>query len=130
MKRRIKCFYSQAVVERLFSLLKINVSCSSQTYENEAHVLTAQLIRVCLEGPPLESFDATKQVENWWREARKRTQKGKRKRYAPRKEEAKKKETYIATLAARTLVMRNSVYCKRFLYDVYSLVLNKRPPAY
>ena len=92
MKRRIKCFYSQAVVERLFSLLKINVSCSSQKYENEAHVRTAQLIRVCLERPPLEQFDATKQVENWWREARKRTQKGKRKRYAPRKEEAKKKK--------------------------------------
>ena len=66
MKRRIKCFYSQAVVERLFSLLKINVSCSSQTYENEAHVLTAQLIRVCLEGPPLDQFDVTKYIENWW----------------------------------------------------------------
>ena len=25
-----------------------------------------QLIRVCLEGPPLDQFDVTKYIENWW----------------------------------------------------------------
>ena len=77
---------SNAVVERLFSLLK---RIKTKQRCSLSNVRTAQLIRVCLEGPPLDQFDATKHVENWWGETRRRIPQGKRKRYAPRKEKAK-----------------------------------------
>ena len=79
---------SNAVVERLFSLLK---RIKTKQRCSLSNVRTAKLIRVCLEGPSLDQFDATKHVENWWGETRRRIQQGKRKRYAPRKAKAKKR---------------------------------------
>ena len=54
---------SNALVERLFSLLKRIKTKQRCSLPN---VRTAKLIRVCLEGPSLDKFDATKHVENWW----------------------------------------------------------------
>ena len=53
---------SNALVERLFSLLKRIKTKQRCSLPN---VRTAKLIRVCLEGPSLDQFDATSHVENW-----------------------------------------------------------------
>ena len=83
---------SNAVVERLFSLMSRIKTKSRCSLSNKR---MSKLIRLCLDGPPFNEFDATPFVEDWFTHSERRISQNRRKTYAQRKSDEPKRAKRI-----------------------------------
>ena len=79
---------SNAVVEKLFSLMSRIKTKSRCSLSNKR---MSKLIRLCLDGPPFNEFDATPFVEEWFTHSERRISQNRRKTYAQRKSDEPKR---------------------------------------